>query len=464
VNAESDFSLDLRVIGATAVPPRLAAREKRALLHLLSLVLDCGSLVAGYVVARLFRQSQWLGAHGHSLLTIGIAIFLMLTIAREVQSVEALESRTVAVRRSLGALAATALALLGLTFFVQAQEVSRLGFTVTFATAAILIVVSKVVLDAIVKKWMKGRATATILLLDGASAAPEPHMDVVDVAAMGLHPHLARPEMMDALSRIIAPYDRVVVACLFEDRAAWATFLKGHDVGGEILLDRDILQGAVAIGAHGKHDTLVLSRGPLDLASRIQKRTFDVLVGGLAAILLAPLMLTVALLIKLESRGPVLFRQIRVGQGNRQFSIYKFRSMRVEALDQDGRRSARRDDDRVTRVGRFIRRTSIDELPQIFNVLKGDMSIVGPRPHALGSLAGDTPFWEVTSHYWVRHALKPGITGLAQVRGLRGATDTPEHLTDRVRADLEYLSNWSLADDILIVLRTLRVIVHKNAY
>jgi lipopolysaccharide/colanic/teichoic acid biosynthesis glycosyltransferase len=175
-------------------------------------------------------------------------------------------------------------------------------------------------------------------------------------------------------------------------------------------------------------------------------------------------MLTVALLIKLESRGPVLFRQIRVGQGNRQFSIYKFRSMRVEALDQDGRRSARRDDDRVTRVGRFIRRTSIDELPQIFNVLKGDMSIVGPRPHALGSLAGDTPFWEVTSHYWVRHALKPGITGLAQVRGLRGATDTPEHLTDRVRADLEYLSNWSLADDILIVLRTLRVIVHKNAY
>jgi lipopolysaccharide/colanic/teichoic acid biosynthesis glycosyltransferase len=92
------------------------------------------------------------------------------------------------------------------------------------------------------------------------------------------------------------------------------------------------------------------------------------------------------------------------------------------------------------------------------------MSIVGPRPHALGSLAGDTPFWEVTSHYWVRHALKPGITGLAQVRGLRGATDTPEHLTDRVRADLEYLSNWSLADDILIVLRTLRVIVHKNAY
>jgi exopolysaccharide biosynthesis polyprenyl glycosylphosphotransferase len=269
---------------------------------------------------------------------------------------------------------------------------------------------------------------------------------------------------MDSLSRIIVTYDRVVVACRFEDRAAWATFLKGHDVGGEILLDRDILQGAVAIGAHGRQDTLVLSRGPLDLASRLQKRMFDLIVGGLAAILLAPLMLAVAVLIKLESPGPVFFRQVRVGQGNRQFRIFKFRSMRVDLLDHDGAQSAQRGDSRVTGVGKFIRRTSIDELPQIFNVLRGDMSIVGPRPHALGSLAGDSLFWDVTSYYWVRHALKPGITGLAQVRGLRGATETPEDLKNRVRADLEYLSDWSLANDILIVLRTLRVIVHKNAY
>ncbi len=464
MNAETSMPTQRLAELAAGAPSVLAARQKRAFLYLLSLLLDCASLLTGYLVARTMRDSQWLDAGGHSLVVIGVPLFLMLTIAREVQSVEALESRTIAVRRSLGALGTTALALLGLTFLIQAEEVSRLGFLVIIGVAAVLIVANKILLDTLVQRWMNGSATASILLLDGVAVPPEPRMDVFDVASEGLHPDLARPATMDALSRIIAPYDRVVVACKFEDRSAWATFLRGHDVGGEILLDRDILQGAVAIGAHDGQDTLVLSRGPLSLASRIQKRAFDLVVAGLAAVFLAPLMAVVALLIKLESPGPVLFRQVRVGQGNRQFLIYKFRSMRVEQVDFEGKQSTQRDDSRVTRVGRFIRRTSIDELPQIFNVLIGNMSIVGPRPHALGSLVGDNLFWEVTSQYWVRHALKPGITGLAQVRGFRGATDTPENLKDRVRADLEYLGNWSLADDILIVLRTLRVMVHKNAY
>jgi polysaccharide biosynthesis protein PslA len=126
--------------------------------------------------------------------------------------------------------------------------------------------------------------------------------------------------------------------------------------------------------------------------------------------------------------------------------------------------STQREDPRITRVGQFIRRTSIDELPQLLNVLWGDMSLVGPRPHALGSLAGDSLFWEVTNAYWIRHALKPGITGLAQIRGFRGSTETVEALERRVRADLEYVSNWSIAQDMLILLRTARVLVHKNAY
>ena len=266
------------------------------------------------------------------------------------------------------------------------------------------------------------------------------------------------------MSRIIAPYDRVVVSCHFEHRAAWATFLKSQNAGGEILLDRDLLHGAVAIGVYGDDDTLVLSRGPLSLASRMQKRAFDLAVSLTALLVFAPLMLVVALLIKLESPGPVLFRQTRVGEGNRQFKIFKFRSMRLESADHEGKASTQRGDPRITRVGRFIRRTSIDELPQLFNVIRGEMSIVGPRPHALGSLAGEDLFWQVTQSYWIRHALKPGITGLAQIRGHRGATDTAEALERRVRADLEYVSNWSLMQDLLILVRTLRVIVHKNAY
>ena len=138
--------------------------------------------------------------------------------------------------------------------------------------------------------------------------------------------------------------------------------------------------------------------------------------------------------------------------------------MRHDQADADGAQSTRKDDDRVTRVGRFIRATSIDELPQLLNVLRGEMSLVGPRPHALGSLAGDELFWEVDERYWHRHASKPGLTGLAQVRGYRGETKERQDLANRLYADLEYLSGWTIWRDISILLSTLRVIVHRNAY
>ena len=144
--------------------------------------------------------------------------------------------------------------------------------------------------------------------------------------------------------------------------------------------------------------------------------------------------------------------------------MVKFRSMKVEGSDHAGNRSAARDDDRVTAIGRFIRRTSIDELPQLYNVLVGDMSVVGPRPHALGSQAGAKLFWEVDGAYWSRHSLKPGLTGLAQIRGLRGATDAEADLTDRLGADLEYIRDWNIWRDAWIVVQTLRVLVHPRAY
>lgn len=440
------------------------ARERRVALYCLSLAFDCAGLVIGYVVALALRDAMWLDAGGQPIILLALPVFLMFEIAREVQSVEALESRSLGTQRALGALLATALVVLALSFLFKAEDISRLGFLVTFGVGAVLITAGKFVLDVLFARWMGGTATATIVLKDGLPAEPRPGCDFVDVEVQGLWPDLDKPASIDALSRIIEPYDRVVVSCHFDRRPAWATFLKSQNAGGEILLDRDLLHGAVAIGTYGNDDTLVLSRGPLSLTNRMQKRAFDLVVSLSALLLLAPLMLAVAALIRLESRGPVLFRQVRVGEGNRQFTIFKFRSMRLESADQDGKASARRDDPRITRVGRFIRRTSIDELPQLFNVVRGEMSVVGPRPHALGSLAGDTLFWEVTQTYWIRHALKPGITGLAQIRGHRGATDTAEALEHRVRADLEYVSNWSLAQDMVILLRTLRVIVHKNAY
>ena len=198
--------------------------------------------------------------------------------------------------------------------------------------------------------------------------------------------------------------------------------------------------------------------------NRVQKRVLDLFAATTALILLSPLLLAVAAAIKLDTPGPIFFRQWRVGQGNRQFRIFKFRSMRQDSSDADGTQSAGRQDNRVTGIGRLIRKTSIDELPQLFNVLRGEMSMVGPRPHALGSTAGDELFWHASRQYWLRHALKPGITGLAQIRGYRGATEKVEDLDLRVRCDLEYLSNWSLWSDVMILIKTLRVVVHKNAY
>jgi exopolysaccharide biosynthesis polyprenyl glycosylphosphotransferase len=458
--------LPVRVVDPAANAPGLfsSARDKRTFLYGLSLLLDILSLIGGYVCALELRDERWLAAGGQSIVFIALPIFIMFEIAREAQDVETLGNRLLAIRRSLGALGATAFVIIGMGFLFKSQEISRLGLAVTFGAAAIFIIASKIFLDAVVKRLLGDAVLATILILDGLEARPQPHAAVVDVASQGLWPDLDRPDMIDALSRLIAPFDRVIIACRYDHRPAWATFLKGHDVGGEILLDRNLLHGAVAIGEYDDKDTIVLSRGPLNLVNRIQKRLLDLLVALTALVLLTPLLIAVAIAIRLEGPGPVFFRQLRVGQGNRQFRIFKFRSMLFESSDSAGNRSTSRDDDRITRVGRIIRRTSIDELPQLINVLRGDMSMVGPRPHALGSTAGDELFWHASRQYWLRHALKPGITGLAQIRGYRGATERVEDIDRRVRCDLEYLSDWSLWNDIVILLKTVRVVMHKNAY
>jgi polysaccharide biosynthesis protein PslA len=442
----------------------VAARDMRVMLYLLSLALDSIAVIGGFSVGSLVRAQEWMTAGGHSLLMLALPLFIMFSIAREVQSVDTLESRSLGITRVLTALAATAVVLVMLTFALNSDNVSRLGFGLAFGASAVFLVISRMILDWVFWATMKGSAVAKVLLLDGVVTKPGPGMDVIDVGADGLWPDLNRPEMFDLVSHMVSAYDRVIVACTEDHRRAWSTFLRGSDVGGEIILDRNVLMGAVAIGQCGDQDTLIMSHGPMSLSSRIQKRAFDLAVTIPLILFMTPLFLAVAICIKLDSRGPVFFRQVRVGQGNRQFRIFKFRSMRQESSDHDGARSTGRDDDRITRVGAFIRRTSIDELPQLLNVLRGDMSLVGPRPHALGSLAGQELFWEVTDNYWLRHALKPGITGLAQVRGFRGSTEKAEDLTQRLRCDLEYLGTWSIWNDVLICLKTVRVVVHKNAY
>ncbi len=222
--------------------------------------------------------------------------------------------------------------------------------------------------------------------------------------------------------------------------------------------------GATALSTQGGEATLRVCSGPLSLRDRIMKRALDLAIAGTATVILAPLMLLLALAIKFDSPGPVLFRQPRFGQNNKMFGLLKFRSMRVECSDTVGNRSTAHGDNRLTGLGRFIRRTSLDELPQFLNVLGGTMSIVGPRPHAVGSTADDSLFWHIDRRYFDRHAIKPGITGLAQIRGFRGATRQRDDLTNRLQSDLEYVSGWTIWRDVRIIAATFRVLVHDNAY
>ena len=182
------------------------------------------------------------------------------------------------------------------------------------------------------------------------------------------------------------------------------------------------------------------------------KKVEDYLLAPIILVVVTPLLALIALAVKFDSPGPVLFRQKRVGFNNEVFDVYKFRSMQHSDAPPSKTQQTTPDDLRVTRVGRFLRRWSLDELPQIFNVLNGTMSLVGPRPHALDH---NEEFAQRAKGYFSRHRVKPGITGLAQVNGFRGATDTEEKLEGRVRNDIYYAENWSLSLDWQILLRTL---------
>ena len=207
--------------------------------------------------------------------------------------------------------------------------------------------------------------------------------------------------------------------------------------------------------------SIEIQRGPLSRAEQFSKRVVDIVGASLGLIILAPLMILSAIAIKLDSVGPIFFRQRRNGFNAKQFSIFKFRTMTVM---EDGAAviQAKRFDPRVTRVGRVLRRSSIDEVPQLLNVLTGEMSLVGPRPHAL---AHDNHYGDLLAEYAFRHHVKPGITGWAQVRGYRGETAKVEQMKGRVDCDLWYINNWSLALDLKILMLTcLEITRQGNAY
>ncbi|MEE4452040.1 sugar transferase [Novosphingobium resinovorum] len=440
--------------------------ERRRLQCYLALVLgDIFSVFAGFAVTGyLLAGSQGL-SEGFVHAQLILPIFLTLALYNGAYSTAALQEGWKGVFRALMAVVIAVVVVVFVQFLIRPDaDVSRAGFNGGAIAAMAVIAWTRLQLRAFVR-WRCGDNILNELVIDDGGPQVQLRGAIrISAAAMGLRPNLNDPNALDRIGLVLRNIDRVVVSCPAGRRAEWAMMLKGANVDGEVLDDEVARLGAQGARVVGKHGLLLVSAGPLGLRDRAIKRLFDVAFAGGAILMLSPLLIVVALAVKLQDGGPVFFTQRRMGRGNRFFNMYKFRSMTQALGDATGSVSASKDDKRITRVGRFIRRTSIDELPQLFNVLLGDMSLVGPRPHATGSLAGDKLFWEVDLRYWQRHSLKPGLSGLAQVRGFRGATDHEADLVNRLQADLEYLEGWTIMRDIQIILLTMRVLVHDRAF
>ncbi len=439
--------------------------RRRLQLSILLFLVDCLVIVASFFLA---KAISGIDAHTPGMPPeAGLLILPYLTISvyQGVYSVDALGNFRVAFMRVVIAMGiAVLLLLLGSFYAGITSSISRKIFTLGVSFSLINLIIIRIVQCGLTERYWGPEIHNRLIIQDGGPKLSAKNAFVIDAADHHLNPDHTNPEMLDRLGRYFKNMDQVIVSCPVERRTHWAFVMRAAGIRGEVVSEVLEELGALALERHDGFTSLVVSTGPLGMRARVMKRMLDLAISVPATIVLSPLLLIVALLIRLEDGGPVFFKQRRLGYGNRFFYVFKFRSMTVLGSDADGKQSASKTDNRITRIGRILRSTSIDEIPQLLNVVLGDMSLVGPRPHAVGSLAGQKLFWEVDHRYWQRHALKPGMTGLAQVRGFRGATDHEKDLTDRLQADLEYIKNWSPWRDIKIIIATMGVLVHDRAF
>lgn len=439
-------------------------RSVRASLYVALALLDVVVVTVAFALSDILRHDAIKDILSLSYWLI-VPVFVAVSFYVRAYSYTTLIVRHISIWKAITAvLGATAVTVMLLFALKNSTEVSRVAFFTGTLLSIVGLVLIRLPLPLLIKH-LGSRFFRRVLIVDGEfTDAVPPHFERIDIVKLGIRPEINNPLMLHRFSRIVAGADRVTVACAVEDRERWSLYLKSVDCDGELLVPE--LRNIEPLGHSGDLGLVGVrvSLGRMDMRNAMMKRGFDLAVAAVALVILSPGMLITAIVIKLESPGPVLFRQQRMGRTNRLFEVLKFRSMYVDQGDQHGDRSTARGDRRVTRVGRIIRATSIDELPQLLNVLGGSMSLVGPRPHALGSRAGDDLFWQIDRRYWLRHTIKPGVTGLAQVRGYRGATDHADDLIKRLECDMEYLAHWSILNDVAILARTLFVLLHRNAY
>ena len=392
-------------------------------------------------------------------------------------------------RLLLGWTAAFAFLLAGVFFLKVGYDFSRVWFALWYAAGGAALLGERLAVASIVRHWTRqGRLFRRAAIYGGGTITEklinELEVDVdSDVRIMGIFDDRGD----ERVDRIISGYPRlggrdelvefarktrldvVIIALPITAEQRLLQVTRSLSVlPAEVKLPAGATQLRFTRDTYSRVGNVAmidLLEKPIADWGTVAKWAFDKIVATIALVLLAPVMLAVALAIKLDSHGPVLFRQKRHGFNNELIEIFKFRSMYVDRCDKNAAKLVSKNDPRVTRVGRFIRKTSLDELPQLFNVIAGSLSLVGPRPHALEAKAAGRLYVSVVDGYFGRHKVKPGITGWAQINGWRGETDTPEKIQKRVEHDIYYIENWSLLLDVYILLKTpFALLKSENAY
>lgn len=483
----------------TAAMPRLAANLNRISPSLSPAVytglmrIAEGSLItaSGYLIAAFYVPDEVTTTWQYVLAPMVAALAAMAFFsALKLYTVPALASAMRQLPRlALGWSSALAIILVAFFFLKIGIEFSRVWLALWFGLGLALLTALRFGVEAVTRRALAdGRLVRRAVIYGGGAQCEalirqleaDPGSDVrifgvfddrnrdrvaADIAG---YPNLGTSEDLIAFGRKI-PIDLLILALPMAAETRLNTL-----VNRLWVLPVDVKLPALASNlkfrpraySHiGSVAMLDLHDKPMDGWGTIVKTVFDKTIAALAIVALAPVMALIALAIKLESKGPVLFRQNRYGFNNELIEVLKFRSMFMDKSDQAAAKLVTKNDPRVTRVGRFIRKTSLDELPQLFNVLSGSLSLVGPRPHAVQAKAADKLYPDVVDGYFARHKVKPGITGWAQINGWRGETDTPEKIQGRVACDLYYIENWSPLFDAYILLRTpLALFRTENAY
>lgn len=465
MSTSSGNALSCNGVAIGDVIPIQDRERQRIIQNILLMGCDVIGIVFGFILANAVYLRDALATHGVTMLSVLVPIYLWTALVNGSYGSHVLADPRKGIGKAMQALVFAAATMLIIAYsFKTGAAFSRFVFWIGLALSLFIVVALRVAAARLIFRWSERPLFNVVVIIDGVPRIVRPHEVCIDVAQIGFDPTTDDPLHYDRLAKLVGNADRVLVSCHGDHTAAWAHVLKSMAVDGEVIADDPDHIGIIGISTYGDRRTLVVSAGPLHLRERTIKRVFDVVTSGLALLILLPLFVAVAVAIRLESPGPVLFRQQRIGRDNALFMMFKFRSMYTDRTDASAKILVSRDDSRVTRVGQFIRRNSLDELPQLVNVLRGEMSMVGPRPHALSAKAAEQLYWEIDQRYRHRHTVKPGVTGLAQIRGFRGATVEASDLTNRLASDLEYVQGWSMKKDLWILFRTVFVLRHENAF